>query len=281
MSVLTHGLRVTYSKHKCRCDPCVKAAQEYASNWYRKNAEHRKAKAAEWKAANKHAVRVIPDEKHGTATGYEYWRCRCDRCREANREAMRRYTGSKPRLAEDDIPHGTRTKYRRGCRCDGCREALREYARTEYRRRPEQIRARNRRWIAANRDRYQQWQARHYLADHEANKAKRRAYARANLAATLDRVALRKARLAAVAVERVSRAKVWQRDGGICYLCGKPADLKKWHLEHKIPIVLGGEHSYANVAVSHPVCNLRKGKRAYVGAAAGVRGSAPGHSRLR
>jgi 5-methylcytosine-specific restriction endonuclease McrA len=28
-----------------------------------------------------------------------------------------------------------------------------------------------------------------------------------------------------------------------------------------VPLALGGEHSYANTQVAHPLCNLRKGSR--------------------
>ena len=60
-------------------------------------------------------------------------------------------------------------------------------------------------------------------------------------------------------VEHVDRAVVWSRESGTCYLCRREVDPRDWHLEHVIPIALGGEHSYANVRVAHPLCNLRKG----------------------
>lgn len=58
--------------------------------------------------------------------------------------------------------------------------------------------------------------------------------------------------------ERVSRAVVWDRDGGLCHVCGLPCDEHDWHMDHVVPLARGGEHSYRNVAVSHPLCNLRK-----------------------
>jgi 5-methylcytosine-specific restriction endonuclease McrA len=51
---------------------------------------------------------------------------------------------------------------------------------------------------------------------------------------------------------------VWERDEGVCGICGTAADLSDWHLDHVVPLSKGGEHSYANTQVSHPVCNLRK-----------------------
>ena len=62
-------------------------------------------------------------------------------------------------------------------------------------------------------------------------------------------------------VETVNRAVVWKRDGGVCHICGMPADPNDWHLDHVRPLALGGEHSYANCRVSHPACNLKKGAK--------------------
>lgn len=69
----------------------------------------------------------------------------------------------------------------------------------------------------------------------------------------------REARKRAVYVEDVHRDVVWERDRGLCYLCGHPADPARWDLEHIHPIAHGGEHSYLNTAVSHPLCNQQKG----------------------
>ena len=63
----------------------------------------------------------------------------------------------------------------------------------------------------------------------------------------------------ATRVEVVDRTVVWDRDQGICHLCSQPADPADWHMDHRVPLARGGEHSYANVAVSHPFCNLSKG----------------------
>lgn len=72
---------------------------------------------------------------------------------------------------------------------------------------------------------------------------------------------VRRAREKNAYVEDVSPAFVWERDGGICHICDQPADPADWHLDHVVPLARGGEHSYANTAVSHPKCNLKKGAR--------------------
>ncbi len=62
-------------------------------------------------------------------------------------------------------------------------------------------------------------------------------------------------------VERILPSEIWKRDGGICGLCGLAADARNWHLDHILPLALGGPHTNDNVQVAHPSCNLRKGAR--------------------
>jgi len=60
------------------------------------------------------------------------------------------------------------------------------------------------------------------------------------------------------AIEEIDRQKIYERDKGICYLCGEPVDSNNWHLDHIIPLARGGEHVMTNVAVTHPFCNQSK-----------------------
>lgn len=59
-------------------------------------------------------------------------------------------------------------------------------------------------------------------------------------------------------VERIYRKVVFERDGGRCHICHKLVDPTYWHLDHLVPLSKGGEHSYRNVAVAHPACNLHR-----------------------
>lgn len=68
---------------------------------------------------------------------------------------------------------------------------------------------------------------------------------------------MRAKRMAAF-VEKVDREIVFDRDHGVCHLCGNFVDPNNWHLEHINPITKGGLHCYDNVAVAHPSCNWRK-----------------------
>lgn len=65
---------------------------------------------------------------------------------------------------------------------------------------------------------------------------------------------------------------LFKRDGGTCYLCGKPCRLDDyiikngtticgdWYpsIDHVIPLAHGGEHSWKNVRLAHRICNSLK-----------------------
>jgi len=59
-------------------------------------------------------------------------------------------------------------------------------------------------------------------------------------------------------VEHVDPMVVYARDEGLCGICGTTV-YGEFHVDHRIPLAKGGEHSYANVQVAHPTCNLTKG----------------------
>ena len=61
-----------------------------------------------------------------------------------------------------------------------------------------------------------------------------------------------------VSDERIRKDEVYERDGGICHICGRPASKTDWELDHIIPLARGGPHSLDNVAVAHAACNARK-----------------------
>lgn len=66
------------------------------------------------------------DPRHGTSNGYGNLGCRCDECREANRQNHARYMATVRKtgqLTGKEVVHGTPYRYDVGCRCNKCREA--------------------------------------------------------------------------------------------------------------------------------------------------------------
>ncbi|MBA2702705.1 MAG: HNH endonuclease [Blastocatellia bacterium] len=59
-------------------------------------------------------------------------------------------------------------------------------------------------------------------------------------------------------VGEVELAFIWQRDKGICYLCGNTIEPKDCHFDHVIPLSKGGAHTADNLRATHSWCNLTK-----------------------
>lgn len=68
------------------------------------------------------------------------------------------------------------------------------------------------------------------------------------------------------ATESFDRMEIFHRDGGICKICGEPANPFMFHIDHIIPIAAGGEHTRDNVQTSHPSCNMSKGAKVVLAA---------------
>lgn len=61
--------------------------------------------------------------------------------------------------------------------------------------------------------------------------------------------------------QRVRRV-IYYRDGGICMKCGVTVDVGSFHVDHIMPISKGGEEfDLANLELSCPPCNLKKGAK--------------------
>jgi len=70
-----------------------------------------------------------------------------------------------------------------------------------------------------------------------------------------------------------TRQQIFDRDGYDCYLCNTPVDLTAthvqgrpgWetypHIEHVVPLSLGGDDTLSNVKIAHAKCNIDKGTR--------------------
>lgn len=97
---------------------------------------------------------------------------------------------------------------------------------------------------------------------HEANKRWRESHPDTNR----DKSQRYRARKIARHVEDVSSQAVLERDGWVCRLCGflidrslSYPDPMSQSVDHRIPLIAGGEHSMANCQAAHLICNIRKG----------------------
>lgn len=120
---------------------------------------------------------------------------------------------------------------------------------------PERIRARAAANVASVRRAAAKWQSKQPPGWRKTYDARR------DSAARREREARRRARQRAQFVEVIDVHAVFERDGGICGICGEPVDAANFQIDHVVALANGGDHSYANVQISHPLCNQRKGAR--------------------
>jgi 5-methylcytosine-specific restriction endonuclease McrA len=82
-------------------------------------------------------------------------------------------------------------------------------------------------------------------------------------ACTTDR---QRAKLYGCAYQTISKVSVFERDGWACYLCGDPTprelkgtrNPKAPEIDHVVPMVRGGSHTYENVRCVCKSCNRAK-----------------------
>jgi len=88
----------------------------------------------------------------------------------------------------------------------------------------------------------------------------------------------RRARMRKVKHDKgLTKEKLYERDNGICYLCGRVCDWNdgKWEngvfkvgktyptVEHLVPIIKGGNDTWDNVKLACVSCNARKGTKVF------------------
>lgn len=133
---------------------------------------------------------------------------------------------------------------------------------THYAAHREEVIVRGKAWRKANPDKVRAYSAAHREADPERQREYVRAWRKRNPEAVRAHAEKRRSReRGATVTELINRVSIYERDGGRCHLCGRFVSRKKFTLDHLVPLVLGGDHTAANVKVAHGVCNSRKGAR--------------------
>ncbi len=62
-------------------------------------------------------------------------------------------------------------------------------------------------------------------------------------------------------VAPVDFEEIYQRDNGLCKICGQLVERSKATLDHIIPLSKGGTHEPSNVQIAHGPCNSSKGAK--------------------
>lgn len=139
---------------------------------------------------------------------------------------------------------------------EGYKPRARELWREFYHRNVEKRRQKNRDYYYANRD--------EILAELSITRSETKpwlaAYAK-NPEPYKDAARERYLKKIGAFVEHVDRTTVYERDQGLCGICGLLVARDRWELDHRIPLNRDGLHSYENTRVSHDVCNGWKNDR--------------------
>lgn len=154
---------------------------------------------------------------------------------------------------------------RRDGRLQECRDVTRRRALAWHEKNRDEHNARMRSYAAANKEATAARSHRYY-EEHRDELIERTMTSKlADPAAERQRCANKEARRRAQkmvgSAEDVDRLIVFERDEGTCGICREPVDRKTFHLDHVVPLSKGGTHTYANVQVAHPSCNLAKSNR--------------------
>lgn len=123
-----------------------------------------------------------------------------------------------------------------------------------YARNRAKVIARARQWLKEN----------NYKESREKLNARNRKYEATNPAVKIrhaNREARRRAAKRGLPNEHVDRLQLLEMHDGRCGICGEGVDPNNFHIDHRIPLSLGGHHTYANTQPAHPKCNLSKGGR--------------------
>ncbi len=125
-------------------------------------------------------------------------------------------------------------------------EATAQMRRREYERHAETYRERARKWTE----------------DHpERVRENKRRYRQERPDVWRKHNTLRRARRKGATVGEVNFEEIVARDGGRCWICGRPVTEETRQFDHVIPLSKGGEHSTRNIRLACQFCNYSKHDR--------------------
>lgn len=134
-------------------------------------------------------------------------------------------------------------------------EKVKAHNRATYLRHRDTMLAKQKAYYAAHADERRQYAKQYREANAEKVRAAQADYYARHRERFYEAVRRRQARIAgAPVVEPIDRAYIIQRDGRRCHICGTRV-VGRVELDHLVPLSKGGDHTHANLAVSHPYCN--------------------------
>ena len=125
---------------------------------------------------------------------------------------------------------------------------------------PERNKATQAAWYKANPERHRASVSARYEANKEKVAAMTKAWALANPESRKIHKHTRRAKEKTIngVLSKGLSAKLLQLQNGLCFCCKQPL-LDKIHLDHWVPLALGGSNTDDNIRLLHPRCNQAKG----------------------
>lgn len=187
-------------------------------------------------------------------------------CKECVREYAREWRKrNKPRLRAQGKRYRDAHKAETAERVRRWYEANKERALETSRRWRDENRERHdenlRRWHVENRERRLRETREREAADPELKRERYRQWYEANKTRNYERVLRYRTRKRDAFVEDVPRETIYERDEGICQICGDPVLDSDYEIDHIVPLAEGGLHEAQNLQLAHPSCNRRKGAK--------------------
>jgi 5-methylcytosine-specific restriction endonuclease McrA len=142
---------------------------------------------------------------------------------------------------------------------------MKKYAKERYWRDPGRRRAESKRYRDAHPEKRREWQRSYNARHREEIRARfaamgwRKRWDALHPEIRRANEAKRRAQKHLTQIEPVDYESIYERDGGVCYLCSNVVTNKHVEFDHIVPLSRGGAHIEANIALAHAMCNRRKG----------------------
>jgi 5-methylcytosine-specific restriction endonuclease McrA len=186
---------------------------------------------------------------------------------DVNREKCRRYAAAhreeaRERAREWYAENRDRALEAAKAYAEANREAISEQRRQFRQANSDRLKEENQRKYRAKKAEYNERSARYY----QQNRAKmREAFKRWRIANPARMKALRQTergrrrKLAGKPFKAEEITALYGRQQGRCFYCGTPLAFGEFHLDHYIPLKMGGPHEITNIVIACGPCNLKKG----------------------